>query len=442
MSGRLVHIVLSIASFAVPAIMLAWRLPQREGIAWRRVIAALCVVAFSALAFGPGAIPPTGESSGFDTTSGAMPWDMYRFAAVIIITGALTFLCRKCSPWTALLCSASAYTMQNLGTTLSRVVNSLIPYGTGEEAAPAICMIVCSALSYYLCYLLFIREGNLGVRFEVAGWRVVLVVLAVVVINVFADSAMTALTATSVSMLPTAVLGISHAVTCLLTLFLVFELVTNRRLEGGIAITNKIMQERERQYKTSRETLDALVGSLHDMRHRVLRLLTKDPSSGSLSKEELRDIAKEMDVLDARTNTGNEALDTVLTEKILVCKRCGISLSYVVDGSVLSGFRPEDVYTFFSMAIDDATAGMKNDSASRNGSTDGSKSISLEVGRRSEMLFVHIERPREGTTRGGTPWESLPVLSEIVARQNGIVSAGSKQGLDYLNALIPMPDQN
>ncbi len=64
----------------------------------------------------------------------------------------------------------------------------------------------------------------------------------------------------------------------------------------------------------------------------------------------LADVAREVDVYDAAVHTGNEALDTILTEKSLVCQREGITLTCVADGSALDFMAPADIYALFGNA--------------------------------------------------------------------------------------------
>ena len=52
--------------------------------------------------------------------------------------------------------------------------------------------------------------------------------------------------------------------------------------------------------------------------------------------------------------SGNEVLDTILTEKSLYCKERGITVSCVVDGSQLGFINTIDLYAILGNAIDNA----------------------------------------------------------------------------------------
>ena len=61
-----------------------------------------------------------------------------------------------------------------------------------------------------------------------------------------------------------------------------------------------------------------------------------------------------MQIYSAIVRTGNEILDTILTEKSLICENSGIHISCVADGSLLAFMNPVDLYTLFGNALDNA----------------------------------------------------------------------------------------
>ena len=63
-----------------------------------------------------------------------------------------------------------------------------------------------------------------------------------------------------------------------------------------------------------------------------------------VDREALNDIAREVNVSDSVVETGNEALDTILTEKSLACSQEGITLSCIADGAALGARLPSDIY--------------------------------------------------------------------------------------------------
>lgn len=72
------------------------------------------------------------------------------------------------------------------------------------------------------------------------------------------------------------------------------------------------MAERERQYRLSRENIDAINIKCHGLRHQIRQLAG---GGTAVASEALNDIAREADVYDSAVHTGSEALDTILMEE-------------------------------------------------------------------------------------------------------------------------------
>lgn len=66
------------------------------------------------------------------------------------------------------------------------------------------------------------------------------------------------------------------------------------------------------------------------------------------------EIEKSVSLYDANVKTGNTVLDTILTEKSLLCYKKGIILSCVADGENIAFMEDADVYSLFGNALDNA----------------------------------------------------------------------------------------
>ena len=68
-------------------------------------------------------------------------------------------------------------------------------------------------------------------------------------------------------------------------------------------------------------------------------------------KAKLQDMESKIAAYDAVVRTGNEYLDTVLTEKKLTCQSNQISMSCIADGSQLAFMDELGLYTLFGNAL-------------------------------------------------------------------------------------------
>ena len=166
----------------------------------------------------------------------------------------------------------------------------------------------------------------------------------------------------------------------------------------------------------------------------------------------LADIAREVSVYDAVVRTGNDALDTILTEKSLVCEREGIALTCIADGSSLGFLTPAELYSLFGNALDNAIE------ATRQVEDPEGRSISLLVRRTGDMVSIHVENTCAGkaefedglprTTKRdaqgmrdemnhGIGTRSMRALAE---HYDGIFSAAQDGDIFCLDIVLPLPD--
>lgn len=407
--------VAGVVVFAAPVIMLAHQLPNRSGAWWRRSLAALVSLAIAAA---------------MSLTTTPMSYGVREAAAfvleVVVAAGAVS-LCKECRPWMAFFCAAAGYVIQNLGATFSDILGLALEglAGSVPSEVTVSLILIGSPGSCVLCYVVFIRRMRLDKGDEDASVLTFALVLVVILVNIGADAATQSMVEEGMSMAQRLVLLAAHAVTCLLTLFLVFELMVNRRLVADVAVTHHMMEERSNQYAASREAVEAVDARMHDIRHALARTLADGATDNTLDRSTLADAVRNVELYDAHLRTGNKALDVALTQKRLVCVQGGITLSCVADGSCLSSLPPEDVYAVFCSLLDVAIADERL--------LDKERAIAVVVRRAGGAASIHVE------------WRCLarhdfaiPQQAKAIVREHGGALTHGFQGSSlYVNALIP-----
>ncbi len=140
-----------------------------------------------------------------------------------------------------------------------------------------------------------------------------------------------------------------YAITCcLLALVVQFVLCRMADLRMENAALNQLWRDERRQYELSKQTIDIINIKYHDLKHMLSQL------KGRLPDEEIASIEEKVGVYGRRVETGNEALDVLLTENSLQCGREGISLTYMGNGADLSFMNVMDVYSLFGNALSNA----------------------------------------------------------------------------------------
>lgn len=165
----------------------------------------------------------------------------------------------------------------------------------------------------------------------------------------------------------------------------------------------------------------------------------------------LADIAREVSVYDATVRTGNEALDTILTEKRLVCEGEGITLTCMADGHALDFLAPAELYALFGNALDNAIEATRR-------VPEGGRSISVNVRQAIGMAVIHVENTCAGTAvfvdglpqttkraasgardtaNHGIGTRSMRALAE---RHDGLFSAAQRGNIFCLDITLPLPE--
>lgn len=420
-----------VGTLTVAIMLLGHRLPHRDDSLTRGVIG-ICVLAAACVA--PVAC---GVVRGLDVGQS--------FVVFCVLMGAyvaLLMFVYDTGPWQALFCATAGYTLQNLASGLEVTATILISHrasGTlAEPEATIVAALVFSAV-YVVGYLALVRQIDRNGLTIVEDRSMLAMFLIVAFAIIGFDLLIKSLVWESVKFTTLVLIRFVHALICAFVLFAEYEILYARRMSEEKAETERLLAERDRQYRLSRENIEAINIKCHDIRHQIRHLAD---NGEVVDKSVLADIAHEVNVYDSVVQTGNEALDTILTEKSLACSNEGIVLSCIADGSALDFMTPSDIYSLFGNALDNAIE------ATRKVGDPERRTITLNVERRGAMVAVSVENYCTETPRFK---DGLPLTTKrdrmnhgfgtksmecIVRRNGGSLHMGARGGVFYLNALL------
>lgn len=112
-----------------------------------------------------------------------------------------------------------------------------------------------------------------------------------------------------------------------------------------------IFAERERQFLQNKQSIDIINHKVHDLKYQIAAL--KDLDSEEQAKA-FQDVYRSISIYDSTFHTGNEIIDTILTQKKLLCEKSGIVLTAVIDGKLLSFMDRLDLLVLFGNLLDNA----------------------------------------------------------------------------------------
>ena len=437
----------STSTLCVPLFMVSTRLPRRPGFGWRVVLGVVVLAAFQLLY-----VPDGPLSTATDLPDQVLMSGVVFFSANVLIMGGIVYLCHRTGLAGAAFCAVVGYTVENLAASVGNIAGLVVDGFWHASLSPipqfylmSLRMLLSATVIYvvfYLCFVAKIKSRGIDIS---PGRGVYLFLIAVILFNVVFDIASKRFLNLGMPMGYVLLSRAAVIAMCIYTLMLEYEMLYNRHMQAEAAATARLMTDWKAQYELSRDTIEAINVKCHDIRHQIRHLEDGTSGSEAVSREVLADIAREVNVYDATVKTGNDALDTILTEKSLLAEREGITLNCIADGAALSFMSPSEIYSLFGNAIENAFEAVREIDDIEQ------RIVSLMVKSVAGMVSIHVENRFAGTLefRDGIPMSTkgddlnhgfgFKSMQLIVERYDGSITADTNAQTFILNALIPMP---
>ncbi len=229
-----------------------------------------------------------------------------------------------------------------------------------------------------------------------------------------------------------------------LLLLMLMCIFNSNRLKYENAVMNELFKKAERQQKISRENIEYINDKIHDMKHRLAAI--KQLAGQSLSSDlhdQISELEKTAKVYDNTVLTGNNILDSLLTEQKIYCASTNIQLDYLIDGSALNFIDPVDLYVIFGNALDNAIESVLKIQ------NEEERIITINVGRSGKLVSIQIENPYTGELifDGGIPHTSkegesfhgfgIKSIKRLVKKYGGNVTISAENNRFSLSMIIP-----
>lgn len=371
----------------------------------------------------------------------SMPLLMLTFAITLTTTCVAVLLVWRVSPWQALFCCTAGYIAQNLISGTSNLIDTLV-CAAGRPELPWSSTLLMGCLLVYPLYLwLFVRLVRRHSLADISEPQIILVALAVVATVIGLDVVVKSLGASTLGLEAYLMTRLAHGVLCGFTLFSEQKILAARQLATEREVERRMAAERERQYQLSRKNIDAINVKCHDIKHQIRSLADGGRVADGRA---LEDLAAEIAIYDSTVKTGNPALDVILTEKGLVCSGEKITLAVIADGRALECLEPQEIYSLFGNALDNAIEAVRGIGEPER------RLVSLNVRRSGTMCVINVENScdvapafRDGlpvTTKAdaGSHGFGTRSMRGIVERHGGVLSFGCEDGVFHVDALLPM----
>ena len=229
---------------------------------------------------------------------------------------------------------------------------------------------------------------------------------------------------------------------CITLLYLQSALFKKSSMRKELETIQLLWHQQKGQYQLSKETIELINHKCHDLKHQVQAIrAVKDEKERETYLEK---IEKSVQIYSAIVRTGNEILDTILTEKSLICENSGIHINCVADGSLLAFMNPVDLYTLFGNALDNAIEAVRKLESKEK------RVIDIMLYERQSFLMLQIVNPMCGevkfedglplTTKAKNGYHGYGMKSMLhtIQKDEGHLTTEVKNGCFYFNVMLPL----
>lgn len=318
---------------------------------------------------------------------------------------ALAWACFDESCFTVLFCCSMAYAAQNLTYKIY-----LIIWTAGEQLRlydnwGAHFNLFYRLMLYFIFYgcaagewFIFIRRITVKLQDKKLNYKMLLITFFVLAVTIFLcsvdDLAFAELCVERENRFENANFEILRqagncfsVVCCGIVLLLASKSIVETELLQEVEYLKYAVKQGEMQYRISKDSIDLINIKCHDIKYKLDALTAQ----GGVSPEAVKDLRDSITIYDCKTETGNQLLNVLITEKSLYCEQNGINLSCIIDGEKLEFIEAGDLYCLFGNLIDNALEAVKKIEEKER------RIINIMVKEKDNLILVQEENYFNGT---------------------------------------------
>lgn len=371
-----------------------------------------------------------------------VPLEILYYMGPLVLAYAIIRLCSSISREDALYGTACVYAMQHISFCLTIALlgeTEALDDLTLLRYVASWGIVILVGIAGYLCIARHLPlDGHYGVSRRKA------IVISVIVFSIAMLLNYPIRQVTERNPFLYSVCMIYDLLTCAFILYSQTEQRRETDLVASLRTEQRLRQQMQEQYELSRDNIEQINRKCHNLKHQLAAL--RFASSGEEREASLQEIERAVMIYDSVAKTGNEVLDTVLTQMSLTCEENQISWTCMADGAALNHIAPVDLYTLFGNALDNAI-----ESSCRIADPD-KRNVSVTVQRQHGAAFIQIENYYEGTLQME---DGLPVttkedtfnhgygvrsIRDITSRYGGTMDIAAEDELFVLSILLPLSE--
>ena len=306
----------------------------------------------------------------------------YTFCTVMLML--VVFICFKTSLFGSICFATAAYAVQHSAYSLGNIIQYSFEITVPNWAHIVLFDFLIYFLVGSLIFWIFIfprRKKFDSDIFDVRAFFVAIVTLVIcMLLSLLVDNKFAEYFDRGVDVRLMRIYCSTYAlISCITSLIIQFSFLRENLLTDEKLILNQLISSEKKRHEMSKETVEMINRKCHDLKNQVAVLERMDDTKSR--REYIDELKSNIDIFDTYAETGNDALDIVISEKGLLCNKYDISFSYLVDGEKLSFMSVSDIAAMFSNALDNAIERQLKESPEK-------RFISLSV--KDDAGFIHI----------------------------------------------------
>lgn len=358
----------------------------------------------------------------------------FAYVAIYLLASLVLWFCFDERFSTILYFSAGGYAVQHFAaqmyqffTAIGVAVDDL---SLQEELIKLLIYAVTFAVSYYCCIL---RCQDM-LFYPKSRQRVAYCVVSVIIVSLLSNWS------NNLGLFNVATY-IYSLICCVLLLYIQFSM---NRIAVGIherETMERLILEKSAHMEDFERSVQIINTKCHDLRKQLDALR----SIGSKADRDrfYDEVSNSIDIYESSYDTGNRALDAVLTEKALLCKEMGINLKCIADGALLAQISTIDCYSLFENLLSNAMEALALEEPDQREirllivQREGFISISME---NTCTRPLHFEDGMPVSTKGDALNHGFGTKSirYIVKKYDGNLVFRQKDGLFCASVLFPI----